>query len=266
MPQDQQQPFQRPETWDQRANGYERTTERLTSVFVQQVIDTANIDAGTRVLDIAAGAGALSLVAAGRGASVQAIDFSPAMLDLLRARASEQGIVVNAQVMDGQALEFPDGSFDAVCSNFGTVFFPDMTAGLREARRVLISRGTVVITGWSDGADDWRSVLDEAWRLALPDVPVEMGTSRSQNADVMLECLQLAGFTNTSVSEVHATFNAPSHEWVLDNYTTIQMSMARLPADQRRKVNSALAGILTDRFGGSTPSFMLKANMAVGVK
>ena len=44
---------------------------------------------------------------------------------------------VSVSVEDGQALSFPDESFDAVLCNLGLMFFPDPVRGLSEFRRVL---------------------------------------------------------------------------------------------------------------------------------
>jgi ubiquinone/menaquinone biosynthesis C-methylase UbiE len=53
---------------------------------------------------------------------------------------------VSVSVEDGQALPFPDRSFDAVLCNFGLMFFPDPVRGLSEFRRVLRPGGRVAIS------------------------------------------------------------------------------------------------------------------------
>ena len=49
---------------------------------------------------------------------------------------------------NGQALPFPDGSFDLVLCQQGLQFFPDRLLGLREMRRVLVPGGIVGIMVW----------------------------------------------------------------------------------------------------------------------
>ena len=266
MTQDKRTPFQRPETWDARKDNYEHTTESHTGLFVEQVLDAAVVGEGFRVLDVAAGAGAVSIAAVRRGATVDAIDFSSGMVDRLRERLVELSIDgrVNARVMDGQALAFPDASFDAVCSNFGVVFFPDPAAGLREMRRVLRPGGRAVITGWIQ-AGDWHNWIRHAWQTALPEVPVNFGGNRFSDPEVMRGCFVEAGFARPEVSTAHAT-RETTMDWVLANYGTIIMGIGRLPADQREKIDRAFAHLLAERFGDANPTFRLEANLGVGVR
>ena len=266
MTQDQRTPFQRPKTWDARKDNYEHTTEALTGLFVEQILDAAVVGEGFRVLDVAAGTGAVSIAAVRRGATVEAIDFSSGMVDRLRERLAELRIDdrVNARVMDGQALAFPDASFDAVCSNFGTVFFPDPAAGLREMHRVLRPGGRAVITGWTQ-AGDWVNWIRHAWQTALPEVAVNLGGTRFSDPELMRGCYVEAGFAHPEVSTAHAT-RETTMEWVLANYSTMVMAIGRLPADQREKIDRAFANLLGERFGDANPTFRLEANLGVGVR
>ena len=85
------------------------------------------------LLDVAAGPGTLALQAARRGARVTATDFSPAMVETLRARASSEGLSgITTEVADGQNLPFPNASFDVACSMFGLFIFPDRARGFAE--------------------------------------------------------------------------------------------------------------------------------------
>ncbi len=80
----------------------------------------AGVRAGSRVLDVAAGAGGQSLAAArraGDGGSVLATDISPKMLEFAARRAREAGSsTVDTAVLDGERLEGEEASFDAVIS------------------------------------------------------------------------------------------------------------------------------------------------------
>lgn len=110
----------------------------------RQSIALAAPQAGERVLLLGAGTG-LDLDFLPPGLEITAIDLTPAMLERLKGRARRLGLAVEARVMDGQALEFPDGSFDLVILHLIVAVIPDPAACLRETARVLRPGGRAVI-------------------------------------------------------------------------------------------------------------------------
>jgi len=106
--------------WDAAAADYGAFAEPFTRQFAEAALHLAGgIQLGGRVLDAAAGTGALTLAAARAGARVLATDFSPGMVARLSGRLAEAGLgpTASAQVMDGQALSLEDASFDAAFSS-----------------------------------------------------------------------------------------------------------------------------------------------------
>lgn len=99
---------------------------------------------GERVLIVGAGTGA-DLPFVPDGVEVVAGDITPAMVERIRRRAGRLGREVRAEVMDGQALPFPDGAFDAVVLHLIVAVIPDPAACLREAARVLAPGGRAVV-------------------------------------------------------------------------------------------------------------------------
>jgi len=71
------------------------------------------------------------------GHQVTAIDFSPKMLRRAETLAQREELPVALRLMDAQALEFDDESFDSVVSTFVFCSAPDPVLGLQEVRRVL---------------------------------------------------------------------------------------------------------------------------------
>src|ERR1700754_853512 len=95
-------------------------------VIVAELLCRAiDIHPGERVLDVAAGSGNAALAAARRGARVTATDFVPQLLQVAARRAAVEGLVIDTEEADAQALPFPDGAFDVVLSTFGVMFAPD---------------------------------------------------------------------------------------------------------------------------------------------
>jgi ubiquinone/menaquinone biosynthesis C-methylase UbiE len=78
-------------------------------------------------------------------AEVTATDLTPAMVQRTRHRALILGRTVDARVMDAQALQFADGSFDAVVLHLILAVVPDPAAAIREAARVLRPGGRAVV-------------------------------------------------------------------------------------------------------------------------
>jgi len=117
-----------------------RPTQRMR----RRSLALLDLQPGERVLIAGAGTG-LDLDGITPGPILTAIDLTPAMLEKLRRRAGRLGLAVDARVMDGHALEFADGSFDAVILHFIVAVIPDPVLCLNEAARVLRRGGRAVI-------------------------------------------------------------------------------------------------------------------------
>jgi ubiquinone/menaquinone biosynthesis C-methylase UbiE len=107
-------------------------------------IEAAGIEPGERVLLVGAGTG-LDLDFIPRGARVTAIDITPAMLQRLHHRARRLGLAVDARVMDGRAMAFPDGAFDVVILHLILSVIPEPLRCAEEVGRVLRMGGRAVI-------------------------------------------------------------------------------------------------------------------------
>jgi ubiquinone/menaquinone biosynthesis C-methylase UbiE len=136
--------------WDQIAPGYDETVTPTHLNLGGRGLARAGLRAGMRFLDVAAGSGALSIPAARLGAQVLATDQSPVMLARLAQRARQEGLSIETAVMDGQALDLDDNSFDLVGSQFGVMLFPDMPRGVREMARVAKPGARVLMTTLGD--------------------------------------------------------------------------------------------------------------------
>ena len=114
----------------------------------ETMFDLARIGPGSRVLDVAAGAGEQSIGAARRaGASghVLATDIAPALLERAAADAKAEGLSnLETLELDGEALDtLPAGSFDAAISRVGLIYFPDQQRALAGMRRALRPGGRI---------------------------------------------------------------------------------------------------------------------------
>jgi len=135
--------------------GYPAELANVPESAVESFAGVANpwtmgrLAAGERVLDLGAGAGTDSLVAAQMvvpDGHVTGIDMTSAMLAKARAAAAEMG-VTNVEFVEGEAesLPFADASFDVVISNGVIDLIPDKDAVFAELYRVLAPGGRMQI-------------------------------------------------------------------------------------------------------------------------
>ena len=123
----EQQAIDTPQNWDAASEGYSTNiAPRLMEVFIQDFIPNLNTNENSRVLEVAAGSGAFTRSLAKSAGRVLATDFSPQMLRINKELTLNQGITnVDFEVMDGQALDLEDSTFDAALCCFGLMLFPD---------------------------------------------------------------------------------------------------------------------------------------------
>jgi SAM-dependent methyltransferase len=114
------------------------------------VLDSAQLQAGQSVLDVACGTGVIATGAVervGTTGSVAGVDNNPGMLAVASARSGNE---VRWQEADAQELPFPDRTFDRVICQLGLQYFPDRLAAVREMHRVLRPGGRVTVMVWRD--------------------------------------------------------------------------------------------------------------------
>jgi len=115
----------------------------------ESLAEAADVRAGERVLDVAAGNGNATLAAARRFAEVTSTDYVPALLDKGSQRARAEGLTVRFLEADVEDLPFADASFDVVLSTFGAMFAPDHARAAGEMMRVLRPGGRLGMANWN---------------------------------------------------------------------------------------------------------------------
>src|SRR4051794_31058892 len=117
----------------------------------EQLCETADLQAGWRVLDVATGSGNAALAAARRGCEAVGVDYVPALLERGRVRAAAEHLDVRFVAGDAEDLPFPDASFDAVLSIYGAMFAPDHRRTAGELARVCRPGGRIALASWTPG-------------------------------------------------------------------------------------------------------------------
>lgn len=136
--------------WDMVAEGYSEVTMKMFQGYAEEALALANLNAESCVLDVACGPGTLALNAAPKIRSVNAIDFSESMVEILNNIIKDRSIEnIETFCGDAQSLPYDDDSFDAAFSMFGLMFFPDRMQGYKEIYRTLKPGGKTIISSWA---------------------------------------------------------------------------------------------------------------------
>jgi ubiquinone/menaquinone biosynthesis C-methylase UbiE len=208
-------PMQVPATWDAVAEGYAQEAAHFEH-FADQALRTLSIGKDARVLDVGTGPGTLALLAAQRGARVSAVDFSPAMIEQLRARAAHEAQrSIETAVMDAQSLDLPDGSFDAAFSLFAFMFIPDRARAFRELLRVLRPGGRALVATW--GPIERRPLMKfgfDALAEVMPELP-RMQKGDLQQPEECIAEMSAAGFRDVECRAFTALLRVESPDHYL---------------------------------------------------
>ena len=115
----------------------------------EQLCEALDLRSGSKVLDVAAGSGMVSLAAARRWCDVTSTDYVPALLESGRARATADGLSIEFKEADAESLPFDDATFDAVVSTFGVMFTPNQAQAASELARVCKPGGRIGLANWT---------------------------------------------------------------------------------------------------------------------
>ena len=220
--------------WDSAAAGWNAHTADIR-VWLQKPTEAmcrmAGVRAGSRVLDVAAGAGDQTLAVAqavGAQGYVLATDLSPAIVALARDNAVRAGFAhVETRVADGEDLGVAEASFDAAVCRLGLMFFPDPLRGLREIHRALRPGGGVCTMVFSRPEKNPCLTILMSTALKHAGLPARdpflAGGLLSLGQPGRIDALfRSAGFHDVATSALDAVFRLPS----VDHYLAFVRSSA----------------------------------------
>jgi ubiquinone/menaquinone biosynthesis C-methylase UbiE len=265
--------------WDRIAAGYDKTNTSTQMWLGNEGLRRVGLRPGMRFLDVAAGSGALSIPAARLGAQVWATDQSPVMLELLTARAQQEGLTVETRVMDGHALELPDNSFDVVGSQFGVMLFADMPRGIREMVRVTRPGGSVLLHAYGDPHQiDFLGFLIGAIQSVRPEFngpPTDPAPLEFQLADRerLRSEFATAGLRNIRVETIAESTEFASGnalwDWIVSSNPIVDcvLSPLKLTHDETDVVRQTLESMVRDRASGNRAATLTNPiNIGIGTK
>ena len=210
------------EQWQEAAKAWHRwgpTLEEWLGQVTEIMLDMAGIGLGSRVLDVAAGAGGQTIAAArrvGPDGYVLATDISSNILEFTANSARQVGLSnVETCVMDGESLEeLEEGSFDAVISRVGLIYFPNQQKALAGMRRALKPGGKIAAVVYSTPENNKFfsvpiSIIRRRAQLPSP-LPGQPGPFSLCNPRVLEEVFESAGLTEVHSQVLSAPLHLPS--------------------------------------------------------
>jgi ubiquinone/menaquinone biosynthesis C-methylase UbiE len=175
--------------WARHARRYDQATLALNRNFEAMARDTAERVRDLEVLELAAGTGLVTRELARTARRVVATDLSESMLAVLRGRLNAQGSTnVEVRAADATALDFADGSFDAVVAANLLHLLPDPGAALREMHRVLRPDGLLLAPTFCHGETLRAQAVSRL--LGIAGFPIQQ---RFRSVE-LAELLRAAGF------------------------------------------------------------------------
>lgn len=262
--------------WDALAPRFDDfTTPEWTMPFGERILRRVDLRPGVRFLDVACGSGALAIPAAHRGADVVAVDIAPTMIERLRMRASAEGLsTIEGRVMNGEALELPDDTFDVSASLNGVSLFPNLADGLKEVVRVTKPGGQVMIAAFgAPRKAEFLTMLMGALKASVPGftpLPMDPPPLPFQLAEPSWFHRQLtgAGLTDVRVDAAtwEKTFTSADQFWntITSGHPIVVQLTRDLTSEQRTDVKQVLEGMFRERSGGA-PNAVISTEMNIGI-
>jgi SAM-dependent methyltransferase len=234
--------------WEDAAEAWHRWSpviEDWLGAATERMLDAAAITTGSRVLDVAAGAGGQSLAAArrvGMGGHVLATDISPTILEYAEKAASDAGLAtITTRELDGESLDVDEADFDAVISRVGLIYFPDQQAALAGMRRALRPGGrlSAVVYSTADKNGFFSIPVGIIRRRAQlpPPLPGQPGPFSLGGPGVAEGALATAGFRDIAVEAVPSPLRMASAAQCVaferDSFGALHQMLAGLPEPER---------------------------------
>jgi ubiquinone/menaquinone biosynthesis C-methylase UbiE len=230
------------------AETYERyMVPALFAPAAEHLLAIASLRPGEHVLDVGTGTGIVARLAAPNVAptgKVTGLDVSPDMLSVARARALAEGLSIEWQEGQAEALPYPDQSFDLVLSQFALMFFADRKTALAEMRRVLVPGGRVALSVFA-------GINHHPFYVALDDaIARRLGTSvvgaifALGDADALRDAIIQADLSDVVIEPFSITARFPNPSGFLAG--EIDVDTAAIPAMQgldsaaRRELTTAI--------------------------
>jgi len=237
------------------------------------LVESASLQPGERVLDLACGTGVVARLAAskvGTAGKVTGLDLNAGMLAVARSLPSPSGAAVTWVEASALATGLPDASFDVVLCQQGLQFFPDRLAALREMHRVLAPGGRVLLSVWKS-AGPYNDAAGEALaRHAGAETATKYRASRIvPDAEELSRLLLEAGFREARIRPSKMMIRLPPiGAFVLGHLSAspVAEAVAALSEDRRAALARHVSAALQSYADGEGVAVPDETNIAMATR
>lgn len=231
--------------------------------------------ASSQILETAAGSGVVTRALAsklGDGARYVVTDLNQPMLDHAAGRQGKDDRL-SWQQADALELPFDAGEFEAVCCQFGVMFFPDRIMGFKEAHRVLKPGGRFIFNVWDRIAEnEFADVVTRAAGEVFPENPpvfLARTPHGYHDVEVIRGELEQAGYSDVSIDTVTRTSQAPLAKDPAVAYcqgTPLRNEIEERDATRLEEVTGLAAAAIEARFGAGPVSGKIQAHVVTATR
>jgi 2-polyprenyl-3-methyl-5-hydroxy-6-metoxy-1,4-benzoquinol methylase len=229
-----------------------RTIENVAEEFMAR----QPLRPGSRVLDVACGTGNLAMIAARRDCAVTGIDIASNLIGQARARAAAEGLRINFEEGDAEALPFARGEFDFVLSMFGVMFAPRPYVVAAELQRVTKPGGLIALANWTP--EGFLGKMFSIFKAHLPPPPAGLPSPMDWGDEARVRARLRQGFAGLRLTRRIAFMRYPfppaeTVEFFRQYYGPTQRAFASLAASAQAALRRDLVELQTANNIAPTP-------------
>ncbi|MFI6369873.1 class I SAM-dependent methyltransferase [Streptomyces sp. NPDC050546] len=186
------------------------------------LVDAVAAEGAEHVLDVGCGTGGTTLALArrvGPAGHCLGVDISESLIDTARERAGREGVPASFVRADAQEHAFEPGTFDAVVSRFGVMFFDDPVRAFANLRSAARDDAALRLVVWRDPAENpFMTTAQRAASPLLPGLPVrrpdEPGQFAFADPDKVGRILAESGWADIDIRPIDIVCTMPEKELV----------------------------------------------------
>jgi ubiquinone/menaquinone biosynthesis C-methylase UbiE len=225
------------------AGDYPRVGNTL-QIIAELLVESADVRAGQRVVDVACGQGNAALAAARRFAEATGVDYAPTLLSQGRQRALAEHLEVTFAEGDAEQLPVEDGSMDLTLSTVGVMFAPDHQRAADELVRVTRVGGKIGLASWTPSG-----MVGQLFKVVASLAPPPAGVKPATLWGTPDHLVELFGdrveWTSLQEREFVFRYLSPDHfsQWFRDFYGPMTRLVATLDDSDLRRFAEQLADV-----------------------